>query len=695
MILFEKDWASYPGAIIDDTTNNPHFINFANILRGIGVRHYYLHLALINPTLKGVDPFDPKLTEQQKADIIAECYINPWYYFRECIRLNDGDYFELSRGNFAMIWSFFNSIDAAVEFLRQHGKTTAIVCLESWLLRFTKKTRTIHITRGPDVRSETINKLKEVRNALPDYLWKAHRDDPDNQVNFGYTPRGTKLICAIGQNNEISANGVGRGLTAARLFCDEGPFTSNIQHMLPAALAAGSTDRLRNHRRGVPYGNVFATTAGDLATAEGAYIYGLFTSGITWDERYLDIPTRGELVNLIDRKANGEDPRTLFYIKFNHRQLGTTDDELIKMIRNAGGTREKKLKDFGGVWATGGLNKPYSEDDAIRMAESRATPAYKEIFKEGYIVDWFYDRADIDRKMRVKHVIGIDPSDAVGRDAIGLVMINSETGEVAAVCKVKESNIAVYISWLAVFMKKYTETVLVVERRSQGTSILDGLLHILEDDPTLHKRIYNKVTQEDSSSANFREYHRGPHGNRSIYWAKYRKTTGFATDGEKRRMLYGQVFSSAMGLAAHSIRSPDLIDEIMGLVERNQRIDHIKSGHDDLVISWLLAMWLVLLAKNINVYGLNNKKLILSNGQVNQGVEHEEMVELAERVEREKSEIEKLSVEINRAKCPVERMGLLSRMRYLVDNLEQVEERVLTLDGLRNISRKSRMGQWF
>lgn len=693
MILRQRDWSYYPDAIVDNTTNNESFLKFASILKGLGVKHYYLHLALHNPKLKGVDPHSPDLTLQQKTDIIQECYVNPWYYFRECLRVNGEDFFEISRGNFAMIWSFFNSIEAAVEFLRQHGKTTAIVGLESWIVRFTKKTRTIHVTRGPDLRSETINKLKQIRDTLPEYLWPKNTQDPDNQISFGCFDAGTKLICAIGQNNEPAANGVGRGLTASRLFCDEGPFTKNIQHILPAALASGSTERLRHARKGIPNGNVFATTAGDLASPEGAYMYSLFTSGITWDELYLDVPTRKDLIEMIRKQATSEQARDLFYIKFNHRQLGTTDEALLGMIKVAGGTREKILKDFGGIWATGGLNKPYTEEDAIRMAESRTTPKYKEIYKDGYVVNWYYPQNEISRKMQTKHILGIDPSDAVGRDAIGFVLVNSETGEVAAICKIKESNIAVFTQWLAKFMLKYQEVVVIVERRSQGASILDGLLDYLGNEPNLHRRIYNKATQEDINSPNAREYVRGPSTARHNYWSKYRKTTGFATDGEKRKMLYSQVFSSAMGLAAHLIRSADLIDEISGLVERNQRIDHVKSGHDDLVISWLMAMWMILLAKNVSVYGINNKRIHYQNDK-DGGANAQELQELNERIDKDKDTIERLAVEISKTRCPVEKRKLVARMRAMLDNLEHVEEQAITLDALRQRTRNTAVAQW-
>ncbi|MCT7476145.1 hypothetical protein N5V81_14280 [Escherichia coli] len=77
--------------------------------------------------------------------------------------------FRLDRGNFSMYWIFFNNIDAAIEFLRQHGKTVGMSALLLWLMRFLRTHASILITKGPALREETINKMKQLRNALPDY----------------------------------------------------------------------------------------------------------------------------------------------------------------------------------------------------------------------------------------------------------------------------------------------------------------------------------------------------------------------------------------------------------------------------------------------------------------------------------------------------------------------------------------------
>lgn len=701
MILRESDWRYYPGAIVDDKTTNKSFIKFANLLKKLGVKHWYIHLALHNPLLQGVDPFAEDLSEQMKAYVAIECAENPWYWFRECVRvpadgMKYGSPFRIDRGNFSMYWIFFNNIDVAVEFLRQHGKTVGMSGLLLWLIRFLENSRTILITKGPALREETINKLKQLRNGLPSYLWPAHPDDPDNRETFACLAQGNKLITGIGQNDPESANGIGRGLTAGRLFSDEGPFTKNVHHILPAALASGTAARRINEAEGVPYGNVFATTPGDLATEEGKYMYELMTSGIMWDERYIDIPTRKQLIDIIRSNSTAEVPRIMFYVKYNHRQLGTTDEQLAAMIANAKGTPDQIRRDFGGEWTTGGLNKPFSAEDADRMNASRMRAVFKDISPQNYVTDWYYTEEEMMMKLKDRHVIGLDTSEAVGRDAIAMSIVNAVTAEYAGKLTVNESNVISFAIHLADFMVRYPNTVLILERRSTGSSVADAVILQLQTRvPDLHRRLFVRITQDYSRTDDlYKEYHRGPVGSAEKFWNKFRKYIGFSTDQEKRRKLYGEVFTTALRLSADKLRCGELIDQILNLVEKNGRIDHKASGHDDLVISWLLAMWLLLFGKNLSHYDINNSRLMMRNRNLaenREGVDEELQLEEEARQQKLMGEIEQLVRTTHGLLDPVQAMAARNRLQALISQLNTDTQNVASMESLRELLQRQRM----
>ena len=91
--------------VYDLETKNISFVQTAVDLGRLGIKNNMFFLALYNERLKGVDPYDPYLTETQIFDILNECYANPWYFLREVVRIpeqgDQGIPYQLNRGNLA------------------------------------------------------------------------------------------------------------------------------------------------------------------------------------------------------------------------------------------------------------------------------------------------------------------------------------------------------------------------------------------------------------------------------------------------------------------------------------------------------------------------------------------------------------------------------------------------------------------
>jgi hypothetical protein len=175
-ILYLKDWANYPSAIVDTKTKNKSFLHLADTYRQMGIKHYYFMLALHNPSLQGVDPFSPNLTLQQKLDIAYECKTNVWYFFREVARFPpvsgiEPMEFKANRGNIALTWCFLNHLTAILIQPRQTGKTGSVDMLTDWIIDVgSNHTKMLMITKGSDLQSDTISRIKEIRELLPNYI---------------------------------------------------------------------------------------------------------------------------------------------------------------------------------------------------------------------------------------------------------------------------------------------------------------------------------------------------------------------------------------------------------------------------------------------------------------------------------------------------------------------------------------------
>ena len=185
-ILFKDDWKLYPSAIIDTTTKNKSFLRFAGLLKSIGVSNNSFMLALHNPALLGVDPYDPNLTLEQIAMITLETKQNFWYYLRSCIRvpgsaIDDPIPFNANRGNIALYWLFFNHITTILIQIRQTGKSFSSDCLMTYLLNIACTDTTINLlTKDDTLRSDNLERLRDIERELPFFLRMRKKGDIGN-----------------------------------------------------------------------------------------------------------------------------------------------------------------------------------------------------------------------------------------------------------------------------------------------------------------------------------------------------------------------------------------------------------------------------------------------------------------------------------------------------------------------------------
>lgn len=618
MILFESDWARFPNAIADVHTSNQSFVRMAQLYKSVGCSNHMFMLSLLQPELQGVDPHDPNLRDDIKLKVGLECRFNPWYYLREVFRLpaRGGDLpipLEANRGNIALYWAYLNHIDSALIQPRQTGKSVSADSLTNWVLYFGAANSSMTlITKDDSLRRANIDRLKEMRDLLPPYLIEKRRGDPDNQSEIGYAALNNKFRTSVAQNSEATALNVGRGLTTAHLQSDEGPFTNYISTALPAALASGTASRAEAARNNRPYGNIFTTTAGRRDHRDGKFMFDLIHNGADWDEQFVDCTSVGDLRDRILKTAKGN--RALVNITLSHIQLGKTDEWLRDAISNAGGTRDEIERDFFNIWTSGTLSSPLSVELNEAIRNSEMDPIERDITKENYTVYWFVSKRELEQmNQSTTLIVGLDTSDAIGRDAISMTITHIETGEVVGVMRVNETNLLRFAMFLVSFMVQNQGTLLIPERRSSAQGIIDVLItHLPKHGIDPFRRIFNHIVDNGGdNNENVRDLTQTAMSMRPDHFYDSRKSKfGFVTSADTRQTLYGPVLQAAARRAGNLVRSRSLSREIRSLVVKKGRIDHSAGGNDDAVIAWLLTHWLLIYGRNLEFYGIDPTRVL-------------------------------------------------------------------------------------
>lgn len=244
MILYKSDWDNYPSAIPDYTTQNVSFVRYSKLLKAMGVENHLFCLALIDPTLQGIDPFDSNLSELDMEKIVVECIENPWYFFREVLKIPavagaGNSPLLANRGNISLFWLFFNHVTTMLIQPRQTGKSVSTDSLMVWLLMLRcNNTMFSLLTKDDNLRVRNVKRLKDLIEDLPFFLKFKNKTDANNTERLTNNSLGNVYSTNVAQASIKAALNLGRGMTNAINHIDEIAFITNIDSTLPGLLAA-------------------------------------------------------------------------------------------------------------------------------------------------------------------------------------------------------------------------------------------------------------------------------------------------------------------------------------------------------------------------------------------------------------------------------------------------------------------------
>ena len=707
MVLYLQDWFRYPGAKPNYDTKNESYLKLAGTYYAMGVKNYAFMLALHDQSLKDVDPFSPFLTELEMVKIAIECKINPWYYFREIAKVparsgSDAVPLLANRGNIALYWCFFNHVMTYLVQIRQTGKSISTDVLDSYLLNIRCRGTTINLlTKDDALRSENIQRLKDIIDEMPFYLKQRSKKDLDNTELINISSLGNWYKAHLPQKAKKFALNTGRGMSSPIFRVDEGPFQANIEISLPAALAAGVAMRNKARANNEPYGTTLTTTAGKKDDPDGRYFYQQICAAAEWTEKFFDAKDATELEVMIRAVSRGlkekmrvgdEVIRGEFAVNItmNHRQLGYDDAWLLTALEETKSVGDAADRDFFNRWTSGSLSSPLSIQQMEIIRGSQKEPLYVEDCKIGSFrvpCRWYIPKDSIEMYMaKNSSILSADTSDGAGGDDISLSLTDVKSGMLIASFNVNQVNLLAFSEWVCErWIIQCPNVTLIPERRSSAIALIDHLLLILPDrgiDP--FKRIFNRIVNDpDENKTAFEEIKlplsRRPH---DIY-VRYKKAFGWATSGggmTSRSDLYSTTLISAARNCGHMVNDKTTIDQILSLETRNGRVDHAPGEHDDAVIGWLLGHWMLTKAKNLLHYGIQVTDILSRNrgGSENGGVitkEQREQIfyrdkikDLLGKLEQEQSEIISMKIE--------------NELRFYNSKLIIEENEVLSLDEL-------------
>lgn len=568
-------------------TSNKSFLDMHHYLKDTGVKNNKFFLILTDPDLAGINPRDPRLNMLMKQKVLRECICNYWYFLREVIRIpdqggaaNGGKPYQLHRGNLALNFCMIYNWNTFTELPRQHGKTIAVICRQLWTFLFgTSNSEMVFINKKFEDSKLNLQRLKDIRDALPSYLRMQDQYGPDgkklkvkNSVETLEHPfNGNRIKTLASARNKVAANSLGRGMTIPLPWFDEYafiPYNDIIYLAMVPAFKTASQNAKKNH---APYGITITTTPGDMTTDEGTAAYAMKEAATEFTELWYD-KSPEQIQEILSKNTES----SFIHIKFTYQQLGSSEqwfkETVIDMKKDWSAIRREVLLE----WSKASDNSPFKKED-LNIVKALLKQPIQQIMLGGMYTFNIYEKFDL----RYPPLIGVDVSGGFKRDASAITIVDSKTTRVVADFNCNFISTPDLASVIYELVTKYMSNAVVnIERNGGfGASVLAKLIKT-RIKRNLFYEIKDKVIEERSVGMNTVK--------------KTQKTKIYGLDNTHNvRELLMEILRQRMEYHKDKFISPIIFSELETLeVKKNGRIEHTSTGHDDQVFSYLMALYI-------------------------------------------------------------------------------------------------------
>lgn len=483
-----------------------------------------------------------------------------------------------------MAYMFVYNINQFVEFPRQHGKTVSALCWYLWVFNFgATNTRIMFANKKHEDSKANLRTMKNLRAALPEYLrMEAQLDRDGKQIRAPNTaetlqnPINRNLITTLpGARTPALAEGAGRGATVAIQYYDEFAFLPYNDIVYTAAMPAFSKASENAKSNGSPYGVLITTTPGDLTTREGQFANHVRLNGTEWNESFYDL-SYDDLKKVIDANTDSN----FMHIRYTYQMLGNGTEYFDRMVKDLQKDWVKIRREVLLEWAKTADNSPFNREDLdIIGAQVKQEPrSILRFGKAGQFVMKIWDT--IPMNSMYPFIIGVDVSSGIHKDSSAITVIDSQTTKVIATFKCNFITMPELADMIYQFTTTYAKNAIInIENNGGfGSSVLQMLIKT-----SIKKNLYYEIKDRiDEEQFDGMTVKRRP---------KKCKVYG-STSGKNKRNQLIELLHQRVQHHRDKFNSKDIYDELCTMVVKpNGKVEHADDAHDDLVFSYLWALY--------------------------------------------------------------------------------------------------------
>lgn len=491
----------------------------------------------------------------------------------------------------------------------QTYKTTTLTAIMAYLMLFEYRNCDIPYLHKTETRcTDNIEILRDYITALPKYMnpWANYKHLPGAK-SLKYEKHNVSIAPISAPKAESTATDKTRGYSLFSWFADECEFIPYMKAIIdganPTIVQARATAKANNLRACMMY----ASTPGDLETAEGKEWEKILDNLPRFDEKWYDLPS-AELERMKNPPAGSmEAPLTMTYIEFNHIQLRKDGEWLRQQYFEA--VQKSTLGEYRrGVLLQrfrGGEGSFFKQEDLDYIQSKMREPDYDVcLMKKYHLYVYKHDIKVPDLNsnapyfdMIIPYLIGIDCATGKDGDNTAICIVHPYTLEVVAELVSPYMGGLDLMRIVTILAKMLPKALFCLESNMTGVDIIDFV-----QESQLENRFYHdpratemtkNVTEPNNAVASMKAR------------ARAKRHFGTYVSPKVRKTMFN-VLRDTLHDYRHLIYTKFLVKDICNLVQqKNGNMAAAAGEHDDMVMAYLHTLYVLKYGYELGRFGIN------------------------------------------------------------------------------------------
>lgn len=491
----------------------------------------------------------------------------------------------------------------------QTYKTTTLTAIMAYLMLFEYRNCDIPYLHKTETRcTDNIEILRDYITALPKYMnpWANYKHLPGAK-SLKYEKHNVSIAPISAPKAESTATDKTRGYSLFSWFADECEFIPYMKAIIdganPTIVQARATAKANNLRACMMY----ASTPGDLETAEGKEWEKILDNLPRFDEKWYDLPS-AELERMKNPPAGSmEAPLTMTYIEFNHIQLRKDGEWLRQQYFEA--VQKSTLGEYRrGVLLQrfrGGEGSFFKQEDLDYIQSKMREPDYDVcLMKKYHLYVYKHDIKVPDLNsnapyfdMIIPYLIGIDCATGKDGDNTAICIVHPYTLEVVGELVSPYMGGLDLMRIVTILAKMLPKALFCLESNMTGVDIIDFV-----QESQLENRFYHdpratemtkNVTEPNNAVASMKAR------------ARAKRHFGTYVSPKVRKTMFN-VLRDTLHDYRHLIYTKFLVKDICNLVQqKNGNMAAAAGEHDDMVMAYLHTLYVLKYGYELGRFGIN------------------------------------------------------------------------------------------